>query len=96
MITGIVLSRSGLPELSVLSRVTRRIPGLSRFIAEPERNEYYEEVATPQLRAAATYVDDTFNATPVPPPMSAGSHKSFYMQIFVSGKYLQYFFQFLH
>ncbi len=72
VITGIVLSRSGLPELSVLSRVARRIPGLSRFIAEPERNEYYEEVATPQLRAAATYVDDTFNATPVPPPMSAG------------------------
>lgn len=72
IITGIVLSRSKLPELSVLSRVVRRIPGLSRFIAEPERNEFYEQTATPQLRAAATYVDDTFNATPVPPPMSAG------------------------
>lgn len=73
IITGIVLSRSGLDELAVLGRVVQRIPGVGKYINPPLASDDIPEAGgVQQLRAAATYIDDSFNATPVPPPMSAG------------------------
>lgn len=73
LVTIVVLSRSGLAELESFSRIGNRIPGLRRF------SKATTAAPTPPLPAPGTALaadlmvfDDTFNATPVPPPMSAG------------------------
>ncbi len=75
VVTGIVLSRSNLPEIASLARLLTRLPVVGKYFHAPEptgEEETSFDYGTSQMRAAATYVDDTFNATPVPPPMSAG------------------------
>ena len=69
--TGIVLSRSGLPEVLNLGRALQRVPGFSRFInVRPDEGIAVEE---PELAEIQPIFDqDAFNSSPVPPPMSAG------------------------
>lgn len=65
-ITAAVLSRSGLEEVKTLSAVAGRIPGLrSKYAPAPP------QILTAQ-EALQQPFDDTFNATPIPAPMSAG------------------------
>ncbi|MDO4761701.1 MAG: murein biosynthesis integral membrane protein MurJ [Corynebacterium sp.] len=71
IVTGLVISRSGLREVIKLGQMLRRIPGMSRIIKEADDVEL-PTIKGEDLRIEATYIDDTFNATPVPPPMSAG------------------------
>lgn len=67
IVTGIVLSFSDLAEVRSLGAALARIPGLNKIIR-----------TTPADTVAAKHVpvqfliDDTFNASPIPPPMSAG------------------------
>ncbi|MDK8244086.1 murein biosynthesis integral membrane protein MurJ [Corynebacterium sp. UMB10321] len=70
--TGLVLSRSGLPEVQNLGRALARIPGMGRFIRPDE--DAAIEVGEVDLRDVSQQflAADTFNASPVPPPMSAG------------------------
>ncbi|WP_255455979.1 MULTISPECIES: murein biosynthesis integral membrane protein MurJ [unclassified Corynebacterium] len=74
LVTGIVLSRSKLEEVNSIARSLTRIPGLNKII----RVSPVGEQETPQLNAQsfvsaeALAFDDSFNSTPVPPPMSAG------------------------
>ncbi|AZA10326.1 putative peptidoglycan biosynthesis protein MviN [Corynebacterium pseudopelargi] len=70
-ITGIVLSRSGLQEVASLGGSLQRIPGLNRIIKVKEK-ELMSAPAATSLTPELLALDDTFNATPVPPPMSAG------------------------
>ncbi|ANE05185.1 lipid II flippase MurJ [Corynebacterium crudilactis] len=72
IITGLVLSRSGLPEVQNLGQALTRIPGMSRFIRPNNKisldvGEVSEQDFSTQLVAPSE-----FAATPVPPPMSAG------------------------
>ncbi|BAU97447.1 virulence factor [Corynebacterium suranareeae] len=72
IVTGIVLSRSGLPEVQNLGQALTRIPGMSRFIRPNTKisldvGEVSEQDFSTQLVAPSE-----FAATPVPPPMSAG------------------------
>ena len=66
--TGIALSFSKLPEVKSLGAVLPRVPGLRRIVRTSPSDDI----------AAGTGVDpqflgtDTFNTSPVPPPMSAG------------------------
>ncbi|OHO63263.1 murein biosynthesis integral membrane protein MurJ [Corynebacterium sp. HMSC036D02] len=71
IVTGIVLSRSGLPEVINLGRQLQRIPGMSRFI-KIEHAEAIEVEAPEQLEFQPIFSVDAFNSSPVPPPMSAG------------------------
>ncbi len=86
-VTGMVLSRSGLPEVATLGTVLARIPGLNRIITAPATSEETahtagvdkEEPSTEILaQAAATPVQtdiaglDSWQMSPVPPPMSGG------------------------
>nr|WP_018340567.1 murein biosynthesis integral membrane protein MurJ [Corynebacterium caspium] len=72
VVTGIVLSFSKLPEVTSLGRVLVRVPVLGRFIStapgpKPEAPTQRDEVE------AVQYIGlESFAATPVPPPMSAG------------------------
>ena len=67
IVTGIVLSFSDLTEVRSLGAALAKIPGLNKIIR-----------TAPAARIEATevpvqfLVDDTFNTSPVPPPMSAG------------------------
>lgn len=72
VVTGLVLSRSKLPEVQNLGRALQRIPGMSRFIRPDEDRAL--EVGEVDLRDVSNQflAADTFNASPVPPPMSAG------------------------
>ncbi|WP_231686562.1 murein biosynthesis integral membrane protein MurJ [Corynebacterium deserti] len=72
IVTGIVLSRSGLPEVQNLGQALTRIPGMGRFIHPNDKisldvGEVSEQDFSTQLVAPSE-----FAATPVPPPMSAG------------------------
>ena len=71
VVAGIVLSRSGLPEVINLGRQLQRIPGMSKII----KIEHAEaiEIEEPEVREIQpVYTADAFNSSPVPPPMSAG------------------------
>ncbi|OFS23684.1 murein biosynthesis integral membrane protein MurJ [Corynebacterium sp. HMSC04H06] len=71
VITGLVLSRSGLPEVQNLGRALHRIPGMARFIKVD--NSQAIEVEEPELQEIqSVFTQDSFNSSPVPPPMSAG------------------------
>lgn len=72
IVTGITLSFSGLPEVHNLGAALRRIPGMRRFI-RPDTSKQIE-VGTPTEAEVSTQIvaADAFNASPVPPPMSAG------------------------
>ncbi|MBV7282341.1 murein biosynthesis integral membrane protein MurJ [Corynebacterium sp. TAE3-ERU30] len=77
IVTAIVLSRSGLPEVSAFSRQLSRVPVLNRVLRTPQADE--EDSANEGLPAATTAELSTqlvtvepFTASPVPPPMSAG------------------------
>ena len=71
-ITGIVLSFSGVPEIQALARVARRLPGLSRFIKVGESSDVADGEIDLQDISSRFLAQDTFNSSPVPPPMSAG------------------------
>ena len=65
--TGIALSFSGLPEVKNLGAALARIPGLGRIIRTSPSDDIADEGVDPQFLGS-----DTFNISPVPPPMSAG------------------------
>lgn len=72
IVTGLGLSRSGLPEVQNLGQALTRIPGMHRFIRPNAQmsldvGEVSEQDFSTQLAASSE-----FAATPVPPPMSAG------------------------
>ncbi|AFM08380.3 murein biosynthesis integral membrane protein MurJ [Corynebacterium pseudotuberculosis] len=70
--TGLVLSRSGLEEVVNLGYALQRIPGMRRII---HMRVPQTDAMVPTRQAIANEVmafDDTFNATPIPAPMSAG------------------------
>ena len=69
VVTGLVLARSGLPEVTSLGQSARRIPGVGRFITV--KGEEPAPASTSALATAAAY-SEIFNAVPIPPPMSAG------------------------
>ncbi|GEB97467.1 murein biosynthesis integral membrane protein MurJ [Corynebacterium flavescens] len=71
VVTGLVLSRSGLPEVVNLGRQLQRIPGLSRIIKIDEAAAI--EVEAPDMQEIQPiFNQDAFNSSPIPPPMSAG------------------------
>ena len=70
--TGLVLARSQLPEVQNLGRALARIPGFGRFITPDEERAIDTGVADPRDVSTQFLPSDTFNASPVPPPMSAG------------------------
>ncbi|QGU08700.1 putative peptidoglycan biosynthesis protein MviN [Corynebacterium occultum] len=72
VVTGVTLSFSRLPEVQNLGVVLQRVPGLRRFI-RPDTSRQIE-VEEPTVQEISTQLQsmDTFNASPVPPPMSAG------------------------
>ncbi|WP_288832416.1 murein biosynthesis integral membrane protein MurJ [uncultured Corynebacterium sp.] len=72
VITGLILSRSKLPEVQNLGRALARIPGLSRLITYDEDKAIEVGEVDPRDLSNQFLVGDTFNASPVPPPMSAG------------------------
>ncbi|WP_342318737.1 murein biosynthesis integral membrane protein MurJ [Corynebacterium mayonis] len=72
IVTGLVLSRSRLPEVQNLGRALARIPGLGRIIRYDEEKTVEVGEVDPQDISQQFLVGDTFNASPVPPPMSAG------------------------
>ncbi|MFC4157311.1 murein biosynthesis integral membrane protein MurJ [Corynebacterium marambiense] len=72
IVTGLALSRSGLPEVRSMGGLLRRIPVLRRFItANPPTGEGVDKV-TPEEISSQIITVEPFNASPVPPPMSAG------------------------
>ncbi|AQQ16372.1 putative peptidoglycan biosynthesis protein MviN [Corynebacterium glaucum] len=72
VITGLVLARSGLPEVQNLGRALTRVPGLSRFISPDEKRAIDTGQVDPRDVSTQFLATDFFNASPVPPPMSAG------------------------
>ncbi|MHA2790205.1 murein biosynthesis integral membrane protein MurJ [Corynebacterium sp. S7] len=72
IVTGIVLSRSGLPEVHNLGRVFARIPVIGKFIRPNEEKAIETGTTDPAEMSQQFLASDTFNASPVPPPMSAG------------------------
>lgn len=71
IVTGLILSRSKLPEVLNLGRALQRIPGMSRIITVSEDSGI--QVEEPELaEIRPQYTLDAFNSSPVPPPMSAG------------------------
>ena len=72
VITGLVLSRSPLAEVQTLGRALARIPGLGRIIRYDEDKAIEVGEVDPRDLSNQFLVGDTFNASPVPPPMSAG------------------------
>ncbi|OEX92155.1 murein biosynthesis integral membrane protein MurJ [Corynebacterium sp. BCW_4722] len=71
-VTGLVLSRSKLPEVQNLGAALQRIPGMGRFIKADEDKALEVGEVDPRDVSAQFLGADTFNASPVPPPMSAG------------------------
>nr|WP_227659087.1 MULTISPECIES: murein biosynthesis integral membrane protein MurJ [unclassified Corynebacterium] len=72
VVTGVVLSFSRLPEVQNLGAVAQRIPGLNRLIRTDPDRQIRVEAPTQQELSSQFIGSDTFNASPVPPPMSAG------------------------
>lgn len=72
VVTGIVLSRSGLPEVQNLGRAVARIPGMSRFVRPDVDKAIATGTADVSDFSRQLMQHDAFNASPVPPPMSAG------------------------
>ncbi|KQB84671.1 putative peptidoglycan biosynthesis protein MviN [Corynebacterium oculi] len=72
VVTGVVLSFSRLPEVQNLGAVAQRIPGLNRLIRTDPDRQIQVEAPTQQELSTQFIGSDTFNASPVPPPMSAG------------------------
>mgnify|MGYP001759237550 CR=1 FL=1 len=70
--TGLVLARSGLPEVQNLGRALARIPGMGRFIRPDEERAIDTGEVDPREMSTQFLAADTFTASPVPPPMSAG------------------------
>lgn len=71
-VTGIVLSRSGLPEVQNLGQALTRIPGMSRFIRPNTKISLDVGEVSQQDFSTQLVAPSEFAATPVPPPMSAG------------------------
>lgn len=81
VVTGLVLWRSGLPELEMFGRFTQRIPGLRRTAPAPEvaaAPQQQQHKLTPFQAVAAATVQaqiqtlDPLGTTPIPAPMSGG------------------------
>lgn len=72
VVTGIVLSRSGLPEVQNLGQALTRIPGMSRFIRPNNKLSLDVGEVSQQDFSTQLVAPSEFAATPVPPPMSAG------------------------
>lgn len=83
VVTGIVLSRSKLDEVIGLGRALQRIPGMNKIIkiqastatevvGNIDSSAREERRVPVEFSAESMAFDATFNATPVPPPMSAG------------------------
>ena len=72
VITGLVLSRSGLPEVQNLGRMFARIPGMNRVIRPDEDKALNVGEVSERDLSQLLAAQDSFNATPIPPPMSAG------------------------
>ncbi|WP_230471880.1 murein biosynthesis integral membrane protein MurJ, partial [Corynebacterium fournieri] len=72
VVTGLVLSRSKLPEVQNLGRAMQRIPGMGRFIRPDDERALEVGEVDPRDVSNQFLAADTFNASPVPPPMSAG------------------------
>ncbi|MGV0341556.1 murein biosynthesis integral membrane protein MurJ [Corynebacterium mastitidis] len=72
VVTGVVLSFSRLPEVQNLGAVAQRIPGMNRLIRTDPERQIQVEAPTQQELSTQFIGSDTFNASPVPPPMSAG------------------------
>ena len=70
--TGIALSFSKLPEVQNLGAALARIPGLGRIVRPNPSNQIVVGEVDPQEVSSQFLVADTFNTSPVPPPMSAG------------------------
>ena len=70
--TGIALSFSNLPEVRTLGAALARIPGLGRIVRTKESDQVTVGEVDPQEVSSQFLVSDTFNTSPVPPPMSAG------------------------
>lgn len=72
IVTGIVLSFSSLPEVGNLGALFQRIPFVRRFIrTDPEERLPVGEVSEEEQAVEFSGLD-SFVASPVPPPMSAG------------------------
>ncbi|CAB0867487.1 murein biosynthesis integral membrane protein MurJ [Corynebacterium diphtheriae] len=72
VVTALVLSRSGLEEVVSLGYALQRIPGMRRVIKMKAQQPADTIPTNEALAAQALTFDDTFNATPIPAPMSAG------------------------
>ncbi|MGP6174212.1 murein biosynthesis integral membrane protein MurJ [Corynebacterium sp. A21] len=72
IVTGIALSFSRLPEVQNLGVALQRVPGMGRFIRPDTTRQIEVEQPTVQEVSSQLLGLDTFNASPVPPPMSAG------------------------
>ena len=72
VVTGLVLSRSKLPEVQNLGNALQRIPGMSRIITPDQERAFEVGEVDPRDVSTQFLGPDTFNASPVPPPMSAG------------------------
>lgn len=82
IVTGLLLSRSGLAEVNTVGQALTRIPGMSRIIkvqapVAPEAagtgaGHGVSTDARVNATAEALAFESEFNASPVPPPMSAG------------------------
>lgn len=70
--TGIALSFSTLPEVRNLGAALARIPGLNRIVRTSPANDVTTGEVDPQEVSTQILIADTFNTSPVPPPMSAG------------------------
>ncbi|MDY3127287.1 MAG: murein biosynthesis integral membrane protein MurJ [Corynebacterium sp.] len=69
--TGLVLARSGLPEVINVGRALQRIPGMNRIIkVSPAQGIEVEEPEMAEIQPI--FGLDAFNSSPVPAPMSAG------------------------
>ncbi|AIT62109.1 membrane protein [Corynebacterium doosanense CAU 212 = DSM 45436] len=72
VVTGLVLSRSRLAEVQNLGRLFSRLPVIGRFIRVDEDRAINVAGAGTMELSAQLAAFDAFNASPVPPPMSAG------------------------
>ncbi|WP_257183214.1 murein biosynthesis integral membrane protein MurJ [Corynebacterium cystitidis] len=72
IVAGLVLSRSGLPEVQNLGRLFTRLPVVGKFINPDEQKAIETGQTDPKAMSQQFLAADSFNASPVPPPMSAG------------------------
>lgn len=76
-LTAVLLSRSGLPEVASFQRALARIPKVGRFFAprgEEDPQVAAAEAERPSLQELSSQMlsAEPFDASPAPPPMSAG------------------------